>query len=193
MKNMIKGLVYSALTFLTSCFGMNDVKERPQGAEQKKPSESFYSLKVNTLQGAPLDLAQFKGKKILIVNTASECGYTPQYAQLQELHQKYGDKVVVLGFPCNDFGGQEPGTANEIGSFCQANYGVTFQMMEKVNIKTTPSHALYQWLSDPAKNGWNSDKPSWNFGKYLISEDGQLLKFFSSGVKPTSQEIVGLL
>jgi glutathione peroxidase len=192
MKIMVKGLVYSVLTFLTSCFGMNDVKERPANSAQK-PSESFYTLKVNTLQGTALDLAQFKGKKILIVNTASECGYTPQYSQLQELHEKYGDKVVVLGFPCNDFGGQEPGTATDIGSFCKANYGVTFQMMEKVNIKSNPRHPLYQWLSDPAKNGWNSDTPGWNFGKYLINEEGQLLKYFSSGVKPTSQEIVGLL
>lgn len=160
------------------------------------PSDSmttdFYSLNASTLEGKPFSFSSLKGKKVLIVNTASECGFTGQYADLQKLHESYGNKVTILGFPCNDFGGQEPGKAEQIQSFCQRNYGVTFQMMEKVNIKTNP-HPVYAWLSAKEKNGWNSEAPSWNFGKYLINEQGKLTHFFPSTVNPMGDKILEVI
>ena len=152
-------------------------------------STSFYDLKVKSLNNEDVDLKIFRGKKLLIVNVASRCGYTPQYKGLQELYEAHGDKIEILGFPCNDFGEQEPGTAKEIASFCSLNYGVTFSMMEKVHVKGNNIHPVYDWLTDKDLNGWNSTKPSWNFCKYLISEEGELLKFYRSGVKPMSSEL----
>lgn len=183
------GLGYSLLMFLTSCFG--SIKSNPSTGSSAK--EDFYAIKVKTIDGADLDLHQFKGKKILIVNTASECGFTPQYEDLEALHQKYGNKVVLLGFPCNDFGGQEPGSSETIKNFCSTKFHTTFQLMEKVEVKGDNMHPLYKWLTDPAKNGWNSKAPSWNFCKYLIDENGQLLKFYPSTVKPLSADIVDAL
>jgi glutathione peroxidase len=151
---------------------------------------SFYDFKLAALDGKTIDFSTFKGKKVLIVNTASECGFTPQYAGLQELHAKHGDKLVILGFPCNDFGGQEPGGNTEIQSFCSKNYGVTFQMMDKVSVKGENTAPIYKWLTDPALNGWNSEKPNWNFCKYLINEEGKLINFFNSAAKPMSDDIV---
>ena len=152
-------------------------------------SASFYDLKVKSLNNEDIDLKIFRGKKLLIVNVASRCGYTPQYKGLQELYEAHGDKIEILGFPCNDFGSQEPGTAKEIASFCSLNYGVSFPMMEKVHVKGNNIHPVYNWLTDKDLNGWNSTKPSWNFCKYLISEEGELLKFYRSGVKPMSSEL----
>jgi glutathione peroxidase len=154
------------------------------------PTASIYDFKLQSIEGKTIDFSSFKGKKLLIVNTASECGYTPQYAGLQELHAKYGDKIQVIGFPCNDFGGQEPGANSEIQSFCSKNYGVTFQMMEKVSVKGENTAPIYKWLTDPALNGWNSEKPNWNFCKYLINEEGKLTNFFNSAVKPLSDDII---
>lgn len=187
------GLGYSLLMFLTSCFG--NIKSNPSGSSEEKvvPKEDFYGIRVKTLDGTELDLSKFKGKKILIVNTASECGFTPQYEELEALHKKHGDKVVVLGFPCNDFGGQEPGSAETIQNFCSAKFQTTFQLMEKVDIKGSNRHPLYQWLTDPEKNGWNDKAPSWNFCKYLIDENGALLKFYPSSVKPLSSDVVDAL
>ena len=152
-------------------------------------STSFYDLKVKSLKNEDINLKIFRGKKLLIVNVASRCGYTPQYKGLQELYEAHGDKIEILGFPCNDFGSQEPGTAKEIASFCSLNYGVSFPMMEKVHVKGNNIHPVYDWLTDKDLNGWNSTKPSWNFCKYLISEEGELLKFYRSGVKPMSSEL----
>lgn len=154
---------------------------------------NIYEFKLKTLDGKEITLAQFKGKKILIVNVASECGYTPQYKNLQALHEKYGNKLVVIGFPANNFGGQEPGTSSEIKTFCTKNYGVTFQMMEKVSVKGKDTHPLFQWLSNKEQNGVCDDSPSWNFCKYLIDENGKIIKFFKSSVDPLSSDIVGLL
>jgi len=187
---------YSLLMFFSSCLGINsDVKNRPAAATMPnvKSTTSIYSIKVNTLDGNPFDLGTLKGKKILIVNTASKCGYTPQYEELQQLHKLHGDSLAILGFPCNDFGGQESGTESEIGAFCTKNYGVTFQMFQKVHVKGDEQHPLYKWLTDPALNGWNKDAPGWNFCKYLISEDGELLNFFGSGVKPMSQTMLNAI
>ena len=150
-------------------------------------SQSIYDFKVNALDGKQIDFAKYKGKTLLIVNVASECGFTPQYADLQKLHKEYGNKVVVLGFPANNFGGQEPGSHEEIASFCQKNYGVEFQMFEKISVKGDDQHALYQWLKE--KTG---QEPTWNFCKYLVKPDGTV-KFFPSKVKPLDQEILSAL
>ncbi len=155
--------------------------------------DNIYEFEVKTINGEVLSLAKFKGKKLLIVNVASECGFTPQYKGLQQLHEKFGDKVVILGFPSNDFGGQEPGSEKEIQSFCQKNYGVTFQMMEKISVKGKDMHPLYRWLSNKEENGSCDEAPNWNFCKYLIDENGKVLRFYKSKTDPMSAEITSLL
>lgn len=145
---------------------------------------SIYDFKMNSIDGELIDFSRYKGKNLLIVNVASKCGYTPQYADLQKLHETYGNKVVVLGFPANNFGGQEPGTHAEIAEFCQKNYGVKFQMFEKISVKGDDQHALYKWLKE--KTG---SEPTWNFCKYLVKADGTV-KFFSSKVKPLDSQII---
>jgi len=139
---------------------------------------SLYDFNLTALDGSTVDFSRYKGKALLIVNTASECGYTPQYADLQKVHELYRDKITILGFPANNFGGQEPGTNAQIASFCQKNYGVTFQMFEKISVKGADQHPLYQWLKE--KSG---KEPTWNFCKYLVKPDGTV-KFFASGVNP---------
>jgi glutathione peroxidase len=141
-------------------------------------ASSVYDFKMNSIDGELIDFAKYKGKALLIVNVASKCGYTPQYADLEKLHEQYGDKVVVLGFPANNFGGQEPGSNLEIAEFCQKNYGVKFQMFEKISVKGDDQHPLYQFLKE--KTG---SEPSWNFCKYLVKPDGTV-KFYPSKVKP---------
>ena len=143
------GLVFSVTT---ACSGGSNTTNSTTDTMTAQTSETekrtdFYSFKVNSLEGQTIDLSKYKGKKVLVVNTASECGYTPQYADLQKLHEAHGDKVVILGFPANNFGGQEPGSEEEIAAFCKKNYGVTFQMMEKVSVKGDDKHPLYQWLA----------------------------------------------
>ncbi len=150
-------------------------------------ASSVFDFKMNSLEGKTIDLSQYKGKAILIVNTASECGYTPQYADMQKLHETLGDKVTILGFPANNFGGQEPGSNEEIASFCKKNYGVTFQMFEKISVKGKDQHPLYAYLKE--KTG---QEPSWNFCKYLVKPDGTI-KFFKSSVNPMDKEITNEL
>ncbi|MBL7860926.1 MAG: glutathione peroxidase [Cyclobacteriaceae bacterium] len=145
---------------------------------------SIYDFKINSLEGKTIDFTAYKGKTLLIVNTASKCGYTPQYEELQKLHETYGDKVTILGFPANNFGGQEPGTNLQIAEFCKANYGVTFQMFEKISVKGEDQHPLYAFLKE--KTG---QEPAWNFCKYLVKPDGTV-KFFNSKVKPLDPQIV---
>jgi glutathione peroxidase len=142
------------------------------------PDQSIYDFKINALDGKPVDFKNYKGKSLLLVNVASNCGYTPQYKDLQELHEKFGDKVTVLGFPANNFGGQEPGTNLQIAAFCKANYGVTFQMFEKISVKGSDQHDLYKFLSDKTRH-----EPTWNFCKYLVKPDGSI-KFYASSVNP---------
>ena len=149
---------------------------------------SFHDFKLNAIDGKAIDFNAYKGKKVLIVNVASRCGYTPQYEDLQMLHQQYGDKVAILGFPANNFGGQEPGTNNEIAEFCQANYGVSFQMFEKISVKGSDRHELYSWLE--AQTG---QVPNWNFCKYLIDETGKVLGFYTSSTNPLEEEITSQL
>jgi glutathione peroxidase len=145
---------------------------------------SIYDLKLNSIDGETIDFSKYKGKNLLIVNVASQCGYTPQYADLEKLHEQYGDKVTILGFPANNFGSQEPGSNKDIASFCQKNYGVKFQMFEKISVKGSDQHALYKWLQE--KTG---SEPSWNFCKYLVKADGTV-KFFSSKVNSLDKAIV---
>lgn len=149
--------------------------------------QTIYDFKMNSLDGQQIDFSKYKGKNLLIVNVASKCGFTPQYADLEKLHEQYGDKVVVLGFPANNFGGQEPGSSLEIAEFCQKNYGVKFQMFEKISVKGEDQHPLYQWLKE--KTG---QEPAWNFCKYLVKPDGSV-KFYPSKVKPLDTEIVNAL
>ncbi|MDD2583427.1 MAG: glutathione peroxidase [Bacteroidales bacterium] len=153
------------------------------------PPVDFYSLSFKTIRGETYKFNQLKGKNVLIVNTASKCGFTPQFKELEQLHQEYGASLVVLGFPSNDFGAQDPGSNEEILSFCEENYGVTFQMMDKSSVKGAEINKVYKWLTDKSKNGWNSKSPSWNFGKYLIDKKGRLISFFPSKVKPTDKKI----
>jgi glutathione peroxidase len=148
---------------------------------------SLYEFKLPAIDGKTIDFSQYKGKTVLIVNVASKCGYTPQYADLQKLQENFGSKVVILGFPANNFGAQEPGSNAEISSFCQKNYGVSFQMFEKISVKGEDQHPLYAWLKE--KTG---QEPSWNFCKYLIKADGSV-KFFKSSVNPMSNEITSEL
>lgn len=153
--------------------------------EQKaKPITSFYSLTATNNKSEIISFEHFRGKKILIVNLASHCGYTPQYEALEQLHQSHKNEIIILGFPSNDFGGQEPGNDEEIAQFCKINFGVTFPIFTKDHVTGKEKQLVYQWLSDPEKNGWNSKEPSWNFFKYLIDEDGNLAKIYSSSVSP---------
>lgn len=150
-------------------------------------TKNLHSFKSKTLDGKDFNFNALKGKKVLIVNTASECGYTPQYKDLQALYVKYKSKnFEIIGFPCNDFGGQEPGTSSTIQSFCEKNYGVTFQMMEKVSISTSP---IYKWLTHKSENGVLDATVKWNFNKFLIDEKGNLVKYLPSSVKPMDAEI----
>lgn len=137
-----------------------------------------------------INLAEFKGKKILIVNVASKCGYTPQYEPLEELYRQYKDKLVVIGFPCNQFLSQEPGSELEIKQFCQKNYGVSFPMTTKIDVKGKDQHPIYSWLTKKEFNGVDDFKVSWNFNKFLIDENGKLIDHFGSGVDPFDEEIV---
>lgn len=152
--------------------------------------ESIYEFKMKAIDGSTIDFSTFKGKKLLIVNVASKCGYTPQYEDLQKLHELYGNKVTILGFPANNFGKQEPGTNDEIALFCSENYGVTFQMFEKISVKGDDMAPLYHWLSEEKYNGWNNEAPSWNFCKYLVNEKGELVAFYPSKVEPLSDDII---
>ncbi|WP_152286372.1 glutathione peroxidase [Flavicella marina] len=153
----------------------------------------IYDISINTLQGKPISLKDFKGKKILFVNVASKCGFTPQYKGLEDLYQQYKDKLMVIGVPCNQFGGQEPGNSIEIESFCEINYGVTFLITEKIEVKGNNQHPLYQWLTDKSKNGKKSSSVKWNFQKYLIDENGAYIDYYFSTTKPTSTKILNHL
>ncbi|MFM8371778.1 MAG: glutathione peroxidase [Bacteroidota bacterium] len=194
---MISGAVVVTSLFLAvfACSNSAKVSSRPaETSGTMNPSAtSIYQFTVNSLDGKPVSLSDFKGKKIVILNVASKCGYTPQYADWEKFYKANNDKVVVLGFPCNDFMGQEPGSASEIADFCQKNYGVSFPMFEKVHVKGPNKSPLYKWLTDPAQNGWNRDEPSWNFCKYLINEKGELTNFFASGVKPDNNDFQAAL
>ncbi|WP_066218184.1 glutathione peroxidase [Formosa haliotis] len=154
-----------------------------------KTVTDLYNIKINSLKGTPIDLEEFRGKRLLFVNTASKCGFTKQYDHLQTLADTYKDTLQVIGVPCNQFGGQEPGTALEIESFCEVNYGVTFVITEKVHVKGEQQHPLYAWLTKKELNGVKNSSVKWNFQKYLIDEKGELIDYFYSITKPLSSRI----
>ena len=155
----------------------------------KMEKTSIYDIVINTLNGKPIELSKFKGKHILFVNVASKCGFTPQYKDLQALYEQHQDKLQVIGVPCNQFGNQEPGDENKIASFCEVNYGVTFLITEKIEVKGKNQHPLYTWLTQKAYNGKKDSKVKWNFQKYLVNEKGHFVDYFLSTTKPTSSKI----
>jgi len=157
-------------------------------------SAGFYNFKVKTLEGQIFDFASLKGKKVMIVNTASKCGFTPQYKDLEELYKKFGgNDFVIIGFPANNFASQEPGTAVEIRKFCTESYGVTFPLMEKISVKGNDMHPLYQWLTSKSKNGMMDSEVKWNFQKYLIDGNGKLVDVVYSKEDPLSDKIISWL
>ncbi|PKP38974.1 MAG: glutathione peroxidase [Bacteroidetes bacterium HGW-Bacteroidetes-15] len=154
-------------------------------------SKSLYDFTVKTIEGESFPLSQLKGKKVMVVNTASKCGLTPQYELLEKLYKQYkGQNFVIIGFPANNFMGQEPGSNADILEFCTANYGVTFQMMEKISVKGDDIHPLYQWLTSKKENGVVDADVTWNFQKFLIDEQGNVVKSFSPRTKPNDEEII---
>jgi len=154
-------------------------------------AENIYQFKVKDIEGKTFDFSKLKGKKVMVVNTASECGLTPQYEQLQKLYTQYKDKnFIIVGFPANNFGAQEPGSNKEIATFCSKNYGVTFPMMEKISVKGEDMAPLYHFLTEKSKNGFQDSQVEWNFQKYLINEKGQLVKVISPKTLPDSKEVI---
>jgi len=156
-------------------------------------AQSIHNFKITSIDGKTINMASFKGKKILVVNTASKCGYTPQYEALEKVYETYKDKLVIIGFPCNQFGGQEPGSNDEIVAFCKKNYGVTFPLADKVDVKGDNTAPIYQWLTQKAKNGVLDATISWNFNKFLLDENGKMIAYFPSNVKPDSEAILNYL
>ncbi|MEI8109811.1 MAG: glutathione peroxidase [Chitinophagia bacterium] len=162
-------------------------------AFSKIEQPSIHQFTVKSIDGGTINFASFKGKKILVVNTASQCGYTPQYEGLQKLYQTHKDKLVVVGFPANNFMGQEPGSDNEISEFCKARFGVTFPLASKISVKGSDMAPIYQWLTSKEKNGVLDASISWNFNKFLLDENGKMIAYFGSKVKPDSEEILQYL
>jgi glutathione peroxidase len=178
--------IYPAFMWFTKLTGTNATEL--SGA--KEPPVSFYLQKGILSNGDTIDFSSLKGKKILLVNTASNCGYTNQYDDLQKLSEDYKDKLVILGFPANDFKEQEKGTDKEIAEFCKLNFGVTFPLMQKsIVIKSPQQNSVFQWLTEAAKNGWNDKAPTWNFSKYLVNEKGILTNYFDPSVSPLSDVV----
>jgi len=179
-------IIVTITSLLATVFLMNFTNKTKQ---VMNTNPSIYNISINSISGEPINLEDYKGKKILFVNTASECGFTGQYKDLEKLYKTYKDKLVVIGVPCNQFGGQEPGTLTEIQTFCEVNYGVTFLLTEKVDVKGDNQHPLYAWLTDKEKNGVKSSSVKWNFQKYLIDENGAYIDYFYSMTKPMSSKI----
>lgn len=177
----------SAVAIFQSCNGQKS--ETSKAKTQELMGKTIYDYKVESLDGGEISFADFKGKKIMIVNTASECGFTPQYADLETLSKEYRDKLVVVGFPANNFGGQEPGSNEEIATFCQKNYGVTFPMAAKVSVKGDDIAPIFKYLTEKELNGVKNSSIMWNFTKFLIDENGKLIDSYVSTTKPTSESI----
>jgi glutathione peroxidase len=189
------------LGFLVMAFLMISCQNQAQNAQNQTitdsktkttmKKQSIHQFKVTDLEGNEFDFASLKGKKVLVVNTASKCGLTPQYKDLQALYEKYGNEnFVIVGFPANDFMSQEPGTNDEIGAFCQKNYGVTFPMMGKISVKGDGKHPLYQFLTEKSKNGLEDNDVEWNFQKYLLDENGELEQVISPRTSPMDSKII---
>ena len=169
-------------------------KATTMNKSETAPLQSFYSLSATLNNGRELRFEDLKGRKVLLVNTASDCGYTPQYAELQILYQQAKKNLEIIGFPANDFKEQEKGSDEDIAKFCSINYGVSFPLSKKATvIKSEAQHPVYQWLTSKGQNGWNDTPPSWNFAKYLINEEGVLTNYFDPGVSPLSTEVTGAI
>lgn len=180
--------------FYPALMWVSGKKANQFGNEHAKAPVPFYSLKATTNSGTEFDFSQLKGKKVLLVNTASDCGYTGQYDDLQKLHERYQNKLVILGFPANDFKEQEKGSDEDIAQFCKINFGVTFPLMKKSSvIKGAAQNPVFKWLSDSTLNGWSNKQPSWNFSKYLINEEGELVHYFDPAVSPLSKELISAI
>ena len=191
MKNLL--LIASCALFMFSCQNQAQSKKSKtnMSATATVAKENIYQFKVEDLSGDTFDFASLKGKKIMIVNTASKCGLTPQYKDLEATYKEYKDKgFVIVGFPANNFASQEPGTNDEIATFCQQNYGVSFPMMDKISVKGDDMNPVYQFLTQKSKNGYKDSEVEWNFQKYLIDEKGELVKVISPKTLPTDPEIV---
>ena len=177
-----------------SLFIMNNSQaqtKKKSNTKDKVMKENIYQFKVEDIEGTSFDFSSLKGKKIMVVNTASKCGLTPQYKDLEALYNKYkGSNFVIVGFPANNFGSQEPGTNEEIATFCERNYGVSFPMMSKISVKGDDMHPLYQFLTEKSKNGLEDSQVEWNFQKYLINENGELENVISPRVLPTDASVV---
>lgn len=186
MKNIFL-MLFAFVAILQSC--TNQKSEISKAKTTELMGKTIYDFKVESLDGKEINFADFKGKKILIVNTASECGFTPQYADLEKLYEEYKDKLVIVGFPANNFGGQEPGTNAEIGTFCQKNYGVTFPMAAKISVKGDDTAPIFKYLTEKDLNGVKNSTILWNFTKFLIDENGKLIDSYVSTTKPTSESI----
>jgi len=189
----MKKIIYLSFLCLLTISCKNNAQEKKEAINLKQtimqPKTPIYTIAINNLNGDPINLADYKGKKILFVNVASECGFTPQYKDLQELHKTYGEKLVVIGLPCNQFGEQEPGSASEIQDFCSKNYGVEFLITEKIDVKGANQHPLYAWLTNKDLNGSKSSTVKWNFQKYLVDEQGNFIDFYYSITNPLATEI----
>jgi glutathione peroxidase len=184
--------IYPALMGLSRLFGGRE-KEKSNPAAIKAPL-SFYTLTAIGNDGKEMRFETWRGKKVLIVNTASDCGYTPQYKELQQLYEQYQDKLIILGFPANDFKEQEKGNDQEIAKFCQVNYGVRFPLAQKSSVIKSPrQNPVFSWLSDKKKNGWNNQQPTWNFSKYLVNENGVLTNYFDPAISPLSEQMINAI
>ena len=180
--------IYPAFMWLTG------KKAKQFSNDKAQSSVSFYSLKPVLNNGTVYDLSQLKGKKVLLVNTASDCGYTNQYDDLQKLYEQQKDKLVILGFPANDFKEQEKGSDEDIAQFCKINFGVTFPLMKKSTvIKGAEQNEVFKWLSNSSLNGWSNKQPSWNFSKYLVNEEGILTNYFDPSISPISDEVISAI
>lgn len=189
---IIKTAIISILFSAIGC-GINK-KDMQLNASENAISTDFYSYTCKTIDGKEYNLSELKGKKVMIVNVASHCGYTPQYKGLQELYMKYKDQnFVILGFPCNQFMGQEPGSNSEIQEYCQKNYGVTFPMFEKVDVKGSDQAPIFQWLTKKSLNGVQDAEVSWNFNKFLIDENGKFIAHHKSGIEPNDKNIISFI
>lgn len=190
IKQRILKIIYPLFRPLSTAWGQNNKIV----SHQKTSLMSFYHLSITLNNGSTLSFESLKGKRVLLVNTASECGYTPQYEGLQQLYNQYRDSLIVIAFPSNEFGAQEPGTNAAIQQFCQKHYAVSFPIAEKCEVKKgAGQHEIYQWLTDENKNGWNSIAPTWNFCKYLVDEQGQLTHFFEAAIAPMGSAIINAL
>ena len=185
---IVCGIIIAGLLFVNCVTKANKIN-----SNNKKAITSFYSLEANSIDGDVIKMSDFKDKNILIVNVASKCGYTPQYKNLQDLYKKYKDNLYILAFPSNDFLGQEPGTNEDIKNFCEINFGIQFDIFEKISVKGNNIHPIYNWLSNKKLNGWNNNGPTWNFSKYLIDKDGNLAGYWGASIDPQSEEIVELI